>query len=95
MEAMATKAVHARVTGRVQGVGYRVTTARVGRDLGLAGWVRNDVDGSVEVWAQGPAGEVDRFVRFLRVGPTGASVRAVTTTPATEHGALDGFEIRF
>jgi acylphosphatase len=91
---MATKALHARVTGRVQGVGFRVTTARVGRELGVTGWVRNDSDGSVEVWAQGDVEAVDRFVRFLRVGPTGARVDAVVTSPGVANGSLVGFDVR-
>lgn len=92
---MGTKALHARVTGRVQGVGFRVTTARVGQELGLSGWVRNDSDGSVEVFAQGDTDALERFVRYLRIGPTGASVDGVVTSPGIENGALRGFDVRF
>jgi acylphosphatase len=47
--------LHAFVHGRVQGVGYRATTMDEARRLNLAGWVRNRIDGSVEVLAEGSA----------------------------------------
>jgi acylphosphatase len=66
-----------RVTGVVQGVGFRWFTLRVARRLGLAGWVRNDADGSVEVLVEGSDGAVERLVEELRRGPEGASVSEV------------------
>ncbi|HEY9428954.1 MAG TPA: acylphosphatase [Gemmatimonadaceae bacterium] len=66
-----------RVTGMVQGVGFRWFTLRAARRLDLAGWVRNDVDGSVEVLVEGSEGAVDRLVEELRRGPEGASVTDV------------------
>ena len=89
------KALHVRVAGRVQGVGFRYAAVRAGRELGLTGWVRNDTDGSVEVWAQGDADRVDRFVRFLRVGPTGARVDGVVTSPGVANPSLVGFDVRY
>ena len=61
----------------VQGVGFRWFTLRAARRLALAGWVRNDVDGSVEVLVEGSEGAVDRLVEELRRGPEGASVSDV------------------
>lgn len=66
-----------RVTGVVQGVGFRWFTLRAARRLELAGWVRNDADGSVEVLVEGKDGAVDRFVEQLQEGPEGASVSEV------------------
>jgi acylphosphatase len=66
-----------RVSGRVQGVGFRWWTARQARALGLAGSVRNLPDGSVEVFAAGPTQAVRRLEERLREGPAGASVTAL------------------
>jgi acylphosphatase len=73
-----TKRLHAVVRGRVQGVGFRYTTQSEARRLGLAGWVRNLVDGCVEVEAEGPAEDLATFLSFLRAGPPGAHVVAVS-----------------
>jgi len=65
------------VRGRVQGVGFRWWTRRVATQLGLRGTVRNRLDGSVEVRAEGPRDSVDRLREVLRQGPPGARVTAV------------------
>ena len=69
--------LYARVRGRVQGVGFRATTISVARGLGLAGWVRNMVNGDVELEAEGPRGALDQLLTFLSTGPRGARVDAV------------------
>ncbi len=58
MKARAGKAVVARVTGVVQGVGFRYATVHEARRLGLTGWVRNTDDGAVEVLAEGAPEDV-------------------------------------
>jgi acylphosphatase len=63
-----------RVVGRVQGVGFRWWTRRAARELGVAGWVRNEGDGSVVVHAIGPASALERLEAALRSGPMGARV---------------------
>jgi acylphosphatase len=75
-----------RVTGKVQGVNYRASAAREARQRGLAGWVRNEADGSVLVDVEGPQEALDAFVRWCGVGPPGATVRAVHTAPAAPAG---------
>ena len=65
------------VTGRVQGVGFRWFAARAARDLGLAGWVRNSADGTVQAVAAGGASALDAFEGELRRGPAGARVESV------------------
>ncbi len=94
-EAPTTKAIHLRVRGRVQGVGFRYATAQAARRLGVTGWVRNDTDGSVEVWAEGPPDAVDRLERFVRVGPMAATVDAVVATPGVPRAGSGTFEVRF
>jgi acylphosphatase len=73
----APAALHARVTGRVQGVGFRYSCCHEARRLGISGWVRNNMDGDVEVWAEGAGEKLDAFLVWLRQGPPGARVDAV------------------
>jgi acylphosphatase len=78
--------LHVRVSGLVQGVGFRWFVRERARRLGLAGWVRNLPDGSVEVMASGDAGQLDLLREELRRGPQGAAVASLdeVPTPATE-----------
>lgn len=66
-----------RVTGRVQGVGYRMFTQDVANNLGLSGWVRNDSDGSVECEAQGKKSVLEQFLVNLQQGPCFSAVKKV------------------
>lgn len=59
---------HFRFTGRVQGVGFRYTAQFEARSLGLSGWVKNCADGSVELEAQGGAGEIAALLKQLKTG---------------------------
>jgi len=70
---------HLRITGRVQGVGYRYWFLGRAEALGLTGWVRNRVDGSVEAVVQGPEDEVARIVAEAGSGPPAARVDRVET----------------
>lgn len=69
--------LHLRISGRVQGVGFRWFTREEARRLGLSGWVTNLDNGDVEVSAGGEASSLDRLKRALEVGPTGAGVSSV------------------
>ncbi len=84
---------HAYVDGRVQGVGFRQSTAIEARRLQLSGWVRNLADGRVEVLFEGEEGAVNSLAQWLERGPSGARVASVTLS---EHPVQDaqGFEIR-
>ncbi len=70
-----------RVTGRVQGVGFRSWTVRAARSLGLAGWVRNLPDGSVELEAHGPDEHMAALREALWKGPLFARVTGVDEQP--------------
>lgn len=87
------KAVHAFVSGRVQGVFFRQTTRQTAAGLGLVGWVRNLRDGRVEVWAQGPEESVDRLVDWLWRGPAGAQVSGVESDTRPPDDSLGEFLI--
>lgn len=88
------RAIHAFVSGRVQGVFFRDTARRRARELGLQGWVRNLPDGRVELFAQGGDEAVRRLERWLQEGPRGAEVEGVEVKPAAEDSSLAGFEVR-
>lgn len=66
-----------RVTGVVQGVGFRWFVVRQSQRLGLAGWTRNLPDGCVEVVAGGAPSLLDALARELAVGPAHARVESV------------------
>ena len=83
-----------RVTGRVQGVGFRYFTLEVARRLDLAGYVMNTRDGGVRVYAEGPRESLEQFLRVLQQGPGGARVREVRTTWGSATGAHSTFTIR-
>ena len=76
-------ALQARLTikGRVQGVGYRDWAMTTGRHLGLAGWVRNLSDGSVEALIVGDETAVGTMIEACRLGPAMARVDAIDVEP--------------
>lgn len=76
------RAVRARITGGVQGVGFRAWTQGRARALDLSGWVRNEVDGSVSALFAGESSAVDEMVEALNIGPRWANVTGVETAPA-------------
>jgi acylphosphatase len=82
-----------RIRGHVQGVGFRWSTTRRARELGLRGSVRNCADGSVEVAVEGPRGVVERFREWLGHGPRGAIVERVEVTAPSLPIPAEGFEI--
>lgn len=71
--------LHVRISGRVQGVGFRWFVRQEARRLGVAGWVRNLTDGSVELTVAGEATAVRRLIDHVRVGPDSAHVTEVRT----------------
>jgi acylphosphatase len=81
-----TKVLQAAITGRVQGVGYRAWTAREAERLGLAGWVRNRRDGSVEAVFKGGEDAVVRMLDGCWRGPRGAKVDNVVATVIADEG---------
>ena len=86
------RSVRVRIEGRVQGVGFRYWTERVAAELGLAGWVRNTRDGSVEALFAGPADDVAQMLGRCRDGPRSAHVTAVTVVEEAADAPL-GFTV--
>jgi acylphosphatase len=81
------------VSGRVQGVFFRVRTAEQARALGLRGWVRNLPDGRVEAVFDGPSGTVGSMIDWCRAGPPGARVSEVDVDPEPPSGGETDFRI--
>jgi acylphosphatase len=71
------KLARVQVSGAVQGVGFRWYTREAAQRLGLAGWVRNRPDGSVEIAVEGDEALVEQFLRHVERGPSGAVVGEV------------------
>jgi acylphosphatase len=83
-----------RIRGLVQGVGYRYALRREAQRRGVAGWVRNRGDGSVEALLQGAAERVAEVVAWARRGPPGSRVDEVEIDPADGEPVHAGFESR-
>jgi len=83
----------ARVTGRVQGVFFRAWAAEQARALGVAGWIRNAPDGSVEAHLEGEAEAVQQLIDRLHEGPPSAQVDRVDVETVDPEGS-DHFEVR-
>ncbi len=81
------------VRGRVQGVGFRWFIEREAHVLGIAGWVRNNHDGSVEVLAQGSRDQLAGLHSRLREGPRAARVDEVEVAEARPTPSINSFRI--
>lgn len=81
------------VRGRVQGVGFRWFVEREAHTLGLAGWVRNNTDGAVEVFAQGTAEQLSGLRARLQQGPRAARVDQVQETEVPLSQGVKTFRI--
>ena len=88
-----TEARRFLVRGRVQGVGFRWFVEREAHILGVAGWVRNNHDGSVEVLAQGTRDQLSGLRSRLREGPRAARVDDVEESEARPADGLSSFRI--
>ena len=81
------------VHGRVQGVFFRDSTRQRAEAAGIAGWVANRPDGTVEAVLEGDADAVDAVVRWMNEGPRGAEVERVEVEEGEAEG-LTGFDVR-
>jgi len=87
--------VHAKVKGKVQGVGYRDFTARTATELKLTGWVKNLAEGDVELVAEGPAEALQALADKLLEGPPSSKVEGVSILGAKAGtGEFKAFEVR-
>jgi acylphosphatase len=84
---------HVVISGRVQGVFFRVEASQRARSLGVSGWVRHRPDGAVEAAFEGPREAVESLLRWCGQGPAGARVDAADVTWEQPVGG-EGFEVR-
>lgn len=90
----ATARLTARVTGRVQGVAFRWSARDTAQRLGLTGWVRNRVDGSVELVAEGNRPQLEQLLDWCHRGPSMASVEEVDARWEPSRNEFSAFSIR-
>ncbi|MCF8070087.1 MAG: acylphosphatase [Desulfobacterales bacterium] len=86
---------HIIITGKVQGVFFRMETQLEAKRLGVTGWVRNRRDGSVEAIIEGNKDGVTALVKWCHSGPPMATVRDVDINWENYSGAFDEFDINF
>ena len=86
---------HVVVTGRVQGVFFRMETKHAAERTGVSGWVRNKNDGTVEAVFEGDEDRVDSVVEWCREGPPYARVIKVDVNRQAYQGEFEGFKITY
>jgi acylphosphatase len=84
-----------RVSGRVQGVFFRQTTAQEANRIGVTGWVRNLPDGDVEAVVEGDREDVDRLIAWCHHGPPSARVDNVSVAWEPYSGEFSRFSITY
>lgn len=85
--------IHCVVTGNVQGVGYRDFIDTYAKEKELAGWIRNNVNGSVEVVLQGTPDDLKESIEFLNEGSILARVEGLAVDWRTPKELFDGFKV--
>lgn len=85
---------HLLISGRVQGVGFRMNTLHQANRLGVHGWARNLPDDRVEVLAWGDRPAMNQFIAWCRRGPIHARVDTVDIDDGTPDPNLNGFVVR-
>ncbi len=88
------KTLHVQISGFVQGVGFRYFVMTQARSLDLKGWVRNLVNGDVEVLAQGDETRLQLFLEHLRRGPMRSNVTSARVDWPENDRTYNEFEIR-
>ena len=89
------KRVHVFYSGRVQGVGFRMTAEDEAHQAGVLGWVKNLRDGRVELVAEADETALDRFLDRMRTGPMKNFIQRVDATWSDSSDNFDDFEIRY
>ncbi len=86
------KTIHLIISGKVQGVFFRVSAKRMAQELKLTGWVKNTVEGNVEIIVSGEEKVLENFVEWCNKGPENACVKDVKIN-ISPYQPFDSFEI--
>lgn len=86
---------HVVVSGKVQGVCFRMETKRVAERYSVSGWVRNNRNGTVEAVFEGEKGDVASVIEWCKKGPSHSRVSRVDIAEENYTGELCGFDIAF
>lgn len=89
------KRIHVFYSGRVQGVGFRMTAEETAQQFGVVGWVKNLRGGQVELVAEGDEPVLERFLRALRAGPMKNFIQNVEISWGHASDTFHEFEIRY
>ncbi len=89
------KRIHVFYSGRVQGVGFRMTAEDTARELGVAGWVKNLRDGRVEVVAEAEEAALERFLDEIRTGSMKNFIQQAEISWSNASDTFDEFVIRY
>ena len=88
-----TLTVKMKITGKVQGVGFRYFVLRQAQKLGINGWVNNKPNSAVEALAQGEKADLEQFIAKVKEGPSFSRVEDVSLNWVNEADQYFGFEI--
>ena len=83
------------ISGRVQGVGYRYFAVQKATEMGITGWVKNSVDGSVIIVAQGIEEEIKTLIDYLYLGPTRSRVDRISKVKFNTLANFDNFSVKY
>ncbi|MCK5324222.1 MAG: acylphosphatase [Desulfobulbaceae bacterium] len=92
---MASRRVHIIVEGRVQGVFFRAYTQEEAQKIGLTGWVRNQLDGTVEAVIEGDVDRIEQMIQWFHRGSPMSAVTRVTVTEEEPVGESIAFKIHY
>ncbi len=84
-----------KITGRVQGVGFRYFVVQKANEFELKGWVKNTVEGGILIMVQGDETEIETFIDYLRIGPTLSHVDKISKYKMKILTDFDNFSIKY
>ncbi|WP_372773535.1 acylphosphatase [Mangrovibacterium sp.] len=89
------KQIHLVVIGRVQGVGFRYFVTQKANELNLVGWVKNKMDGSVEIEIEGNSDSIKTFIDFLKIGNGCSRIDRISKSELPESQHYQSFFVKY